>query len=354
VPYSPESEAASDDGQWRFTALTLLVLVVALVALMLLSLTIGRYPISFAEAGRILFTTSPFSAAASYDNVPWVVVEIVRLPRVLAVTLCGMGLALAGAAAQGVFRNPLVSPEIMGVSTGASLGGALAILLSLPAFGVLGAAFAFGLLALVLAFGLGQLGRGSGTLGLILAGIVISGLFSAGLGLVQYMADPQSKLPSIVYWLLGSFAGTTYQKLGIVSAATLIGGAGLLALSWRINLLALGTLDAVALGVNVDRLRWAVIGLIALIVAAQVSISGIVGWVGLIIPHAARMLVGAEHTRLMPVSALLGGIFLLLMDNLARSAVSVEVPIGLLTAALGTPFFAFLYYRQQSRGWADE
>src|SRR5262249_14787873 len=157
---------------------------------------------------------------------------------------------------------------------------------------------------------------------------------------IEYLADPVTQLPSIVYWLLGSFVGVTYQKVAIISGATLIAGTALLALSWRINVLSLGDLDAAALGIKVDRLRSTVVGLISLRVTAKVSISGIGGWVGLIVPHIARMLVGPEHTKLLPASALIGGIFLLAMDDIARSATDTEIPIGLLTAAIGTPVFA--------------
>lgn len=325
-----------------------------LCVLMILSLCLGRYPVSVQEIVHIVFTTSPFHAMQPYSNAPWVVVEIVRIPRILVVTLCGMGLALSGAAMQGVFRNPLVGPEIAGVTAGASFGGVLAIMLSLPMFGVVGLAFGSGILALLIAFSLARLsGRGS-MLALVLSGVIVGAFFGALVGLMETLADPMVKLPSIVYWLLGSFAGATYEKLAIVSGTLLVAGTLLLMLRWRINLLSLGEDDAAALGINIEALRWAIIALVALIVAAQVSVSGGVGWVGLIIPHLARMLVGPEHTKLLPASALLGGIYLLMMDDIARSFGHQDIPIGLLTAVIGAPIFGFLFWKTQGKGWSRE
>lgn len=331
-----------------------LLLFGALVLLMLFSLTIGRYPVSFTEVVRIVFTTWPLGAEGNYLDKEWVVVEIVRTPRILLVTLCGMGLALAGAAMQGVFRNPLVGPEVAGVTSGASLGGVAAIMLAWPMAGVVGLAFAGGILALMGAAGLAVVaGRGS-TLALVLSGVIIGGFCSAILGLLQTLADPNVQLPSIIYWLLGSFVGATYSKVAIVAAVMLFAGTILIALRWRLNLLSLGEVDARALGVNVTQMRWLIIALVALIVAAQVSVSGGVGWVGLIVPHLARMLVSPDHTRLLPTAAFLGGIYLLAMDDIARSLTEQEIPIGLLTGAVGTPIFAFLFWKTQSKGWASD
>jgi iron complex transport system permease protein len=325
-----------------------------LIALVIGSLTLGRYPVSVMDVVRILFTSLPFHATGLYSNASWVVVEIVRIPRILTVTLCGMGLALSGAAMQGVFRNPLVGPEIAGVQAGASFGGVLAIMFSLPLLGTAGLAFGFGVLALAIAFGLAKLaGRGS-MLALVLSGVIVGAFFAALVGLLETLADPATKLPSIIYWLLGSFSGATYQKLAIVSGTILIAGTLLLMLRWRINLLSLGEDDAAALGINIEALRWAIIALVAMIVGAQVSVSGGVGWVGLIIPHLARMLVGPDHTKLLPASAFLGGIYLLAMDDIARSVGHQEIPIGLLTAVIGAPIFGFLFWKTQGKGWSRE
>ena len=310
----------------RRTDLLPILLFAALILLMLFSLTLGRYPVPFLDVARIVFTTFPINAKGDYTNAPWVVVEIVRMPRILLTTLCGMGLALSGAAMQGVFRNPLVGPEIAGVTSGASLGGVIAIMLSWPSLGVTGLAFGSGLLALAAAFGLAKLAGRASTLGLVLSGVIVGGFCGALVGLMQTLADPMVKLPSIVYWLLGSFAGATYEKVALVAGVTLVAGTLLLALRWRINLLSLGETDAQALGVNVELLRWSLMGLVALLVAAQVSVSGGVGWVGLIVPHLARMLVGPDHARLLPAAAFLGGIYLLGMDDIARSLTEQEIP----------------------------
>jgi iron complex transport system permease protein len=283
-----------------------------------------------------------------------VVVEVIRLPRILLSTLCGMGLALSGAAMQGLFRNPLVGPEIAGVSAGATCGGVLAILISWPLLGIVGLAFGFGILALIFAYSLAKISGQGSMLALVLSGVIVGAMFSAAVGLLETLADPQGKLPDILYWLLGSFAGATYEKVGILALVTLIAGTLLMLLRWRINLLSLGETDAIALGINTEALRWSIITLVSLIVAAQVSVSGGVGWVGLIIPHFASMLVGPDHTKLLPTSAFLGGIYLLAMDDIARTAGHQEIPIGFLTAVLGAPFFAFLFWKTQGKGWGRE
>jgi iron complex transport system permease protein len=327
-------------------------LIFVLLALMVLSAAVGRYPVPTEEVARILFTTTPFGAVHSATDTAWVVVEIVRLPRILEVTLCGIALAMAGAAMQGVFRNPLVGPEIVGVTAGASLGGVLGILLGWASWAIVGCAFGMGLLATVIAYGMASLARRAGALALVLAGLITGEFFAASLGLAKYLADPQSKLPAITYWLLGSFADATYGKVAIVAGAMLVGGTGLVALRWRINLLSLGEMDARTLGVDVRILRAVIVALTTLLVAAQVSVSGGVGFVGLVVPHFGRMLVGPEHTRLLPVSALLGGILTLALDDISRIA-PAEIPIGLLTAFLGAPIFAYLFWRHQGRGWTD-
>lgn len=333
--------------------LFIVLLTAALLATMVLSLTLGRYPVPPIDAAKIVLGTG-LGETRSYLDKDWVVVQLVRMPRVLGVTLCGMGLALAGAAMQGVFRNPLVGPEVAGVSAGASFGGVLAIVLAWPLAGVVGMAFCFGMFALAVAFTLARLsGRGS-ILALLLAGVIVGGFFGALTGLAQYVADPENRLPSIIYWLLGSFAGMNYERVAIIAGVVAVCGTLLLMLRWRINLLSLGEIDAQALGVNVEALRWGIVALVALIVAAQVAVSGGVSWVGLIVPHFARMLVGPEHSRLLPASALLGGIYLLGMDNVARSASAQEIPIGLLTALVGTPVFALLFWRMQGKGWHRE
>ena len=336
------------------SALTNLALFFVLLAMIAFSLTMGRYPVPLREIVRILLTTNPLHAHELITNAPWVVVEIVRLPRILVAVLCGMGLALAGTSMQGVFRNPLVGPEIAGVSAGASCGGVIAIMLSLPLLGVVGVAFAMGVAALAIAFAMARLAKQNSSLALVLSGTIVGTFFMAVVGILESIAEPSTQLPTIVFWLLGSFSGETYPKLAVVAISVTAAGTLLLLLRWRINLLSLGDDDAATLGLNVERLRWSIMALVAVIVAAQVSVSGVVGWLGLIIPHFARMLVGAEHRKLLPASAFLGGIYLLAMDDIARSVGQEELPIGLLTSVIGAPIFGYLFWKTQGKGWSRE
>lgn len=329
-------------------------LALILVACMLAALALGRYSISPGETFKILLSMLGFDHVPTDANHS-IVVRLLRLPRIVMVVLSGMGLAMAGAAMQGIFRNPLVGPEILGVSSGASFGGVLAMSLGWKsAMSIVPFSFLLGCGALVLAFLLSGLARQRSTLWLVLAGLVVGGLFGALTGIVTYLADPEEKLPGIVFWLMGSFATANRENsifLAAISAATAI---PLLALSWRLNILSLGDTDAAALGVRVGRLRWAVVAMVALFVAAQVSVSGGVGWVGLVVPHLGRMLVGPDHIRLIPVSALLGGIYLLVIDTLARTLSMYEIPIGLMTSIIGTPVFAFFFIRLRGRGWSND
>ncbi|SEQ22270.1 iron complex transport system permease protein [Faunimonas pinastri] len=312
------------------------------------SLGIGRIDIPFWRVVEVL--CSAVVPSPTITPLEWNVVVTVRLPRVLLALLSGGGLALAGAALQGVFRNPLVGPQVVGVSSGAAFGGTLAILLSLPRFGLLSFAFFFGLLALVLVYGLNSFVSRRNLLALVLAGVVVHGFFGALVSLVQYLADTEDKLPAMVFWLLGSLATASWSKVALVCGPVLVGGGLLLALRWRINLLSMGDEDARALGIDVERMRWFVLALVAAIVSAQVAVSGIIGWIGLVVPHTARMLVGPDHRTMMPASFLLGGFFLIVVDDVARTVSGTEIPLGILTALIGTPVFAFLLRRSQRMG----
>jgi iron complex transport system permease protein len=323
------------------------VLVLTTVA----SLGVGRFDIPPGRVVRVLL--SPWLAPAEpVSPIEWSVVVVVRLPRVAMAVLAGAGLALAGASLQGLFRNPLVGPQVVGVSSGAAFGGTLAILFGWQHLGLVGAAFAFGLSALVLVWLFASVVSRSNILVLVLAGVVVSGFFGALVSLVQFTADSQDKLPVIVFWLLGSFATADAGRAALLAGPVLPCAAALLALRWRINILSMGDEDARALGVPVAGLRWLLLVLTAMIVSAQVAVSGMIGWVGLVVPHLARMLVGADHRVLLPASALLGGSFLLLVDNAARSMSASEIPLGILTALIGTPMFAALLWRTRER-WMD-
>lgn len=331
--------------------MTRLLLIAAPLAIFLASFLVGRYPIGLANVIGV-FGAELGLVAPHWPAVVRTVVIDVRLPRIVAGMMVGGGLALAGASYQAVFRNPLVSPFTLGVSAGAGFGAALAILLWPAPGAVVLCAFAFGLLAVALCFLLGfGAGRGASPLALVLGGIVVGAFFTALLSMVKYLADPEAKLPLIEFWLLGSLANASRNDALMLVGLMLPAGGGLLALRWRLNLLTLGDDEARGLGVEAGRLRLIVVALATLIAAGTVAVAGIVGWVGLVVPHAARLLVGADTRRLLPACASMGACYLLFVDDLARSITAGEVPIGILTALIGAPVFALLL-RRGGLGWA--
>jgi iron complex transport system permease protein len=272
----------------------------------------------------------------------WVLLQL-RLPRVLAAMVIGAALASAGAAYQGMFRNPLVSPDILGVAAGAGLGAVLAIFLSLSLIWVQLFAFIGGLAAVWMVYSLAKLAkRHEAVLVLVLAGVALSALLGAAIALFKLLADPYNQLPSITFWLMGGLNATSLNDLLWVLPFLLLALIPLWQLRWRINLLALSDDEAHTLGLNVPRTRLWLILSATLMTACATAISGIIGWVGLIIPHIARLIVGPEFSRLLPASLLLGAVFLLLCDTLARSLASIELPLGVVTAFIGAPFFIFL------------
>jgi len=279
------------------------------------------------------------------------VVWRLRLPRIAAGLLVGAALSAAGAAYQGMFRNPLVSPDILGVAAGSGLGAALAIYLGLPLAGVQVCAFAGGLLAVATVyFVAGRVRRHDPVLVLVLAGVAVGALLSAGISLVKVLADPTVQLPTITFWLLGGLNGVELADLAAAAPLVALGLAPMVALRWRINLLTLSDEEATALGVNAARLRATVVVCATLMTAAGVAIAGIVGWIGLVVPHAARLLVGPEFSRLLAASLLLGGGFLVTADALARSAASLELPLGIVTAFVGAPVFLWLLAKSGRHG----
>ncbi|MBB1201100.1 iron ABC transporter permease [Enterobacteriaceae bacterium 89] len=311
-------------------------LIVLSVALALISLCLGQYRLSLHEVVQRLLQPN------AIDDIARQVVWTVRLPRLTMAFLAGAALGLSGATLQGVFRNPLVDPHIIGVTSGSAFGGTLAILLGLGPLLMMGSTFTFGLAALGLVYLIATLQGRESTLVLILSGIILSGFFAALVSLMQYLADTEEVLPNIVFWLLGSFATANWQKVGIIALPVLTASLLLFCLRWRINLLSLDDKDARALGVAVKPLRRTVLICCALLVAAQVAVSGSIAWVGLVIPHLARLLVGADHRRLLPTAFWLGGCFMMVVDDLARTLTSAEIPIGIITALLGAPVFTFL------------
>ena len=267
----------------------------------------------------------------------------VRGPRVMAAMLVGAALAVAGTAFQGLFRNPLVSPDILGASSGAALGAVVGIYLSLGVFAIQSIAFVGGLIAVGIVYVIGASVRSRDPiLVLVLTGVVVGSLFGAGVGLVKYLADPYNQLPAMTFWLLGSLSATGVHDLLPLVGPVAAGTAVLIALRWRMNVMSLPEEEARALGVATGPLRIAIVAAATLVTSASVATAGIIGWVGLVVPHLARSLVGPDFARLLPAAAILGGGYLLLIDTLARTLAQVEIPLGILTAVIGTPFFIWL------------
>lgn len=313
-----------------------------LLALVVLALSVGRFPIAPGELIQILL--AKFSGAASeVPSTAETVIFQIRGPRVIAAIAVGAALAAAGAAYQGMFRNPLVSPDILGVSAGAAVGAVLGIFFSQSVLVIQAFAFAGGLAAVAVVYAIGSSVRGHDPiLALILSGVIIGTMLGSCIALIKYLADPYDQLPAITFWLLGSLAAVAPEDLAVVVPIMLIGLAPLYFLRWRMNLLSLPDDEARALGVDTTKLRLIVVCAATLMTAASVAISGIIGWIGLIIPHAARMLVGPDFARMLPLSVLLGVSFLLAVDTLARTMAQIEVPPGVLTAFIGTPLFVWL------------
>jgi iron complex transport system permease protein len=315
----------------------------ALMAAFLGALAVGRFPITPAELPAILLGRAEGPGALVFWNI--------RLPRVAAAMLVGAALAAAGAAFQGMFRNPLASPDLLGVSAGASLGAVLGIFLGLPVAAVQGLAFAGGIAAVAGVAALAGAVRGPRGFGgdpvlvLILAGIALGALMGAAISLLKILADPYNQLPAITFWLLGTLSAATRADILAAAPAALAGLVGLFVIRWRLNLLTLGEDEARSLGVNTAVLRAGAIGFATLATAAVTALAGAVGWIGLVVPHMARMLGGPDMRRLVPLSMILGAAFLLAVDTVARTAGRMEIPLGILTAVLGTPLFVWLLAR---------
>jgi iron complex transport system permease protein len=326
----------------RSSAPGMLIALAVLIAALLLAFTVGRYPAGLGD----LFHVIAAKLTGQPSGVPPAAIDVllqIRGPRVLAAVLVGAALAIAGAAFQGLFRNPLVSPDLLGASSGAALGAVLGIFFSLGVFAIEACAFAGGLVAVGAVYLIGSAMRARDPiLLLVLTGVVIGALLGAGVGLVKYVADPYNQLPAMTFWLLGSLASTTASDLVPLLGPVALGTLVLVALRWRMNVMSLPDEEARALGVPTGPLRIAIIAAATLVTSASVAAAGIIGWVGLVVPHIARTLVGPDFARLLPAAALLGGGFLLAIDTVARTATATEIPLGILTALIGTPFFIWL------------
>jgi len=337
----------------RSSAPGFLISFLILIAGLLLAFTVGRYPVGLSD----LFAVISAKLTGHTPNVPPAVENViwqVRGPRIVAAVLVGAALAVAGTAFQGLFRNPLISPDILGASSGAALGAVLGIFVSLGAFAIQALAFAGGLLAVASVYAVGSAVRARDpVLVLVLAGVVIGALLGAGVGLIKYLADPYNQLPAMTFWLLGSLAAIGPSDLIPLFGLVALGTLALFALRWRMNVMSLPDEEARALGAPTGILRIAIVAAATLVTSASVATAGIIGWVGLVVPHIARTLVGPDFGRLIPAAALIGGGFLLLIDTVARTAAAVEIPLGILTALVGTPFFIWLL-ASVSKTWSVE
>lgn len=320
----------------------------ALLALFLLSFVVGRYGVPLGQVVRILLS-GVLPLEQTWTGNMAIAVLNVRLPRILLACLVGCGLSAAGTGYQTVFQNPMAAPDILGTSSGACFGAALAILTGQGAVMITVFAFLASLLSVALVYLVGNHTRGNRVVNLLLAGIMVGSLFSACTSYIKLVADPTNQLPQITYWLMGSLSGTRMGTVRFAAVCMAVGLVPLLLLRWRMNLLTLSPDEARAMGVHTDRLRLAVILSSTVLTAAAVSVSGMIGWVGLVIPHLSRRIVGSDCRRLMPMSCLFGAAFLLLVDNMARCLTATEIPIGILTAFVGAPFFIYLMVKGGDR-----
>ena len=319
----------------------IMALAVILVVITSVSLMLGKFPIEPHEAICMLLG-QVFPIDQFWTNQQQTLFFNVRLPRILLALMVGCCLAAAGAAFQGTFQNPLVSPDILGASQGAALGAAIAILLGASAFATSLFAFCFAIATVFLVLLISSRAKGNRILVVVLAGVMVSSLFQAGVSFTKLIADPTDQLPAITYWLMGSLTSAKMSDVTLVAAPMIIGCVVLFAMRWRINILTMGDDEAATMGVNAKRMR-----VVVLLAATLVTASSVAGWVGLVIPHLCRMLVGCDYRKLLPASMLMGASFLLLVDDIARLVATSEIPIGILTAFVGAPFFLYLITRER-------
>lgn len=322
----------------------------ALLAIVLTSFALGRYPVNPVELVQGIIAHFQGTIATQQDLSLDKVIFNIRIPRILLVVLVGAALSAAGAAFQGMFRNPLVSPDLLGASAGASLGACLGLLIGLDNMVTQLLAFAGGLLAVSMAVFMNKMVKYDKLLGLVLGGILVSTLFQAGTSIVKLCADTNDKLPSITYWLMGSFSGANLADLSVAVIPMAVGFVLLMLERWKLNVLSLGEEEARSLGINTARVRFLVIVAATLLTSVSVAVSGVIGWIGLVIPHLARAVVGPDYRKLLPASMILGATYLLIVDDIARCLLTMEIPIGILTAILGVPFFIFIFHHN-SKGW---
>lgn len=326
----------------------LLVLLAVLISAILFSFTIGRYSVTLNQLFEII-RYKTFGGAVSWPESVSTVLFKIRIPRIFIAVIIGAALAIAGVAYQGLFKNPMVSPDILGASSGAGYGAAIAILLSFGSSGIQISAFLFGLAAVLITIIISKCVARSNNniLALVLTGMVVNTLFSSFISITKYLADTDDKLPAITFWLMGGLSSVSLKDLLIMIFPFLVGIIPLLLIRWKLNVLSFGEEEAQGMGVDTRKIRALTIFCSTLLTASAVSIGGMIGWIGLIIPHIARLIVGPNYKVLLPASALIGGIFLLIVDDVARCLLSIEIPIGILTSIIGAPFFLYLLFKER-------
>ena len=337
----------SENSSLNIDNLIIYLLLIALpIFLFFVSFMLGRYPVAPIDVVKtILSPIFPQLAVSPELNS---IVFTIRLPRIIAALLVGAALSIAGASFQGIFKNPLVSPDLLGVSMGAGFGAAVAILANAGNVLIQLSAFIFGIISVSITYGISKAYKAGGILLLVLSGTAVSAFFNALISGTKFMADPYDKLPQITYWLMGSLSAVNFDKLSMIIIPLLIGILVILVLRWHLNVLAMGDEEAQSLGLDAGKLRLLIIVACTLVTSAAVSISGIIGWVGLVVPHMTRIIVGPDHKILLPASLSIGASFLLLIDNISRTFISIEIPIGILTAIVGVPLFLYLLRRGYS------
>lgn len=329
----------------RFTLLAILLMMLLPVVTSLVCLCIGRMQLSLVE---VLEGLRGFIDVSFRDTKNYTVVCNVRTPRVLMAIIVGAGLACAGATYQSLFSNPLATPDILGVTSGTSVGAIIAIILSFGMIETQLVALLFGLGSVLFTIKISGNKEEKSLVYLVLSGVIVSSLFNAIASLLKYTADPQNKLPQITYWLMGSFTGATYSKLLIGSPLILLGTVIIFMLRWRLNILSLSEDEAKSSGINIKQMRMIFIVSSTVITASCVSMCGQVGWIGLLIPHCARMLVGSNNRYVIPISISFGASFMILIDTLSRTVSVIELPLSILTAIIGAPVFISLLKKNGS------
>lgn len=325
-----------------------IIVVILLIATILVSFNIGRYAVGINDVIKILFKDI-FHFEKTWEDVYETIVWNVRVPRIIAALLVGSSLAISGATYQGLFRNPMVSPDILGASAGASVGACLMMLFNHDGIIIQISAFCFGLAAVALSYNLSKVLSKSAdaVLMLVLCGLIVSTLFQAFVSIIKYVADTDSQLPEITYWLMGSIAKVTYNDILLFLIPFALGTIPIMLIRWQLNVMSFGEEEAKALGVNVSMIRLICIVCSTLLTAGVVSIAGTVGWVGLMIPHLVRFIVGPNNAKLLPMSFITGALFMLIIDNICRSALAYEIPLGVLTSLIGAPFFVLILYKHR-------